>query len=277
MKDMKRTATIILNRNLPSVVDQLYESLNKHNNDNNDIYVVEAGSDEDKLSAHCTWWANWNEVKDDGLRAPRGFNYGLSQLLKEDKYHQYDSFFLLTNDTEFDDVPVLELLREELAKHERVGILSPCSRRWGEKILLANMETKYFWYVHNTAYLIRREFIDSIRELDEPDYMNFLYDGSNFRGCFTETELIAKGYANDWATAITTKVWAEENESYLRDKADLIKTESFERNLDEYLEEGERWIRKKYGFNSRWSMQMYAKFWYERFFEYYPELSRYRI
>ena len=62
---------------------------------------------------------------------------------------------------------------------------------------------------------MRREFIESIREINNPNYMNFLFDGNNFRGYLSESELIAKAYANDWAAAITSLVLAEENESYL--------------------------------------------------------------
>ena len=58
--------------------------------------------------------------------------------------------------------------------------------------------------------------------------MNFLFDGDNFRGYLSESEIIAKAYVNDWAAAITNKVFAEENESYLLNKSDLIKTESYE-------------------------------------------------
>lgn len=72
---MKKTATIILNRNLPDVTDRLYESICKYNSDMTDIYVVEAGSDENKLSKHCSWWANWDEAMKHGLRVPRGVNY----------------------------------------------------------------------------------------------------------------------------------------------------------------------------------------------------------
>ena len=79
------------------------------------------------------------------------------------------------------------------------------------------------------------------------------------RGYLSESELIAKGYANDWAAAITSSVFVEENESYLLEKADLIKTDKFQENFELYLEEGRSWIRQKYGFNSRWSMQQYVK------------------
>lgn len=274
---MKKTATIILNRNLPAVTDALYESVAKYDADLTDIFVVEAGSNEHSLSKYCTWRADWSDAVDHGLRAPRGFNYGLYKLWTEDRFTAYDQFFLLTNDTEFEDKPILSPLLNELEQHPRVGILSPCSRQWGEKFLLEKQKTRYFWYVQNTAYLMRRKFIEDIMELQQPSFINFLYDGTNFRGYGTELELIAKGYANDWATAITTCVWSEENEEHLRTKADLIKTESFDENIKQCVDEGRVWMRRKYGFNSRWSLQMYAKFLYERFFEYYPEYGKYQI
>ena len=107
--------------------------------------------------------------------------------------------------------------------------------------------------------------------------MNFLFDGENFRGYGSESEMIAKGYANDWAAAITSKVWAEENQSYLLSKADLIKTESYDENIRLYVEQGLEWMRKKYGFNSRWSMNLYVKSFYDRFFDFHPEYSKYKI
>lgn len=274
---MKETATIILNRNLPDVADALCEQIVKYNDDVTDVYVVESGSDPDRLSKSCTWWANWEDARNNGLRVPRGFNYGLCRLKEEEKFQDYNAFFLLTSDTEFDDGPSVSILLDELARHPRLGILSPCSRRWGERYLLNEKSTRYFWYIHNTAYLMRRAFIESVMEPVSPTLMNFLYDGTNFRGYGTEIELIAKGYANDWASGITNLLWSEENEEHLKTKVDLIKTDGYNENMRLYLEEGVLWMRRKYGFNSRWSMQMYASFFYRRFFEYFPEYKIYEI
>ncbi|HJZ23213.1 MAG TPA: hypothetical protein VJ201_02050 [Candidatus Babeliales bacterium] len=274
---MKRTATIILNRNLPRVTERLYESIENNNAAETDIYVVEAGSQKNNLSRYCTWWANWDESIEHGLRVPRGFNYGLCKLWEDKRFSQYDFFFLLPNDTEFRDEPIIETLVCEMENHPRVGILSPCSKHWGEKKLFNGQKTKYFWYINHIAWLLRREFIESIMELESPTYMNFLYDGENFRGYESDIELIVKGYANDWAAAITTRVIAEENEEHLKTKADLIKTEPYVENLIKVLDEGKKWLRRKYGFNSRWTMQIYAKFFYDKFFEFYPELVKYKI
>jgi len=274
---VKRVATIILNRNLPEVTNSLYEHLMYHDADLTDVYVVEAGSDPERLSRYVTWYANWPEAIQYGLRYCRGMNYGLSQLWKEKKFDQYESFFLLTNDTELQDGSTLKPLMSILDQHSRVGILSPCSKRWGERLLLKQQPTKYFWFIHNNAYLMRREFMMAILNIDQPDMMGFLFDGTNFRGYGCEGELIAKAYVNDWAAAISAEVWAGENESYLLNQADLIKTEGYEENLKLYIEEGRQWMHRKYGFNSRWSMQQYVKSFYDRFFEFHPEFKTYQI
>jgi hypothetical protein len=274
---MKKVATIILNRNLPEVTDLLCAHIEKYDSENTDIFVVEAGSDDGLLSNHTTWHANWPEAKQEGLRYSRGMNYGLSQLWNEGKFQKYEAFFLITNDTEFESKSTVQPLLEILANHPRLGIVSPCSHRWGERFLLKEQSTKYFWFVHNNAYMLRREFIESICNANQPDSMNFLFDGENFRGYGSEHEIIAKAYANDWAAAITTNVWADENESYLIDKADLIKTEAYEENLKLYVEEGRVWMRKKYGFNSHWAMQQYVKAFYDRFFEFHPEFANYKV
>jgi hypothetical protein len=274
---MKRVATIILNRNLPAVTDRLCEHVAKYDGDLTDVYVVEAGSDVETLSRYTTWHVNSDEIVRDGLRYGRGMNYGLSQLLKEGRFDTYDAFFLLTNDSEFKTQPTLSPLLAILEGHPRVGILSPCSERWGERLLLKVQTTKYFWFIHNNAYLLRREFIESICDMDQPDLMNFVFDGVNFRGYGSEHELIAKAYANDWAAAITSEVWASENESHLLDNADQIKTERYDDNLKLYVLEGRRWMRKKYGFNSHWSMQQYVKSFYDKFFEFHPEYNQYKI
>ena len=274
---MKSIATIILNRNLPEVTDNLYEHLVKYDGAETDIYVLEAGSDKDKLSKYCTWYANSDEIVNQGLRYSRGMNYALLQLYKEKKWKQYNYFFLLTNDTVLSREKTLAPMNKLLKEHQRVGILSPCSLRWGERFLLQETKTKYFWFIHNNALFLRRNFIETIMEIEKPNYFNFLFDGSNFRGYFSESELIAKAYVNNWAAAITTEVFAEHNQSYLLNKADLIKTETYDKNVKLYIEEGQIWLRRKYGFNSRWSMQQYVKSFYENFFEFYPEYKKFKI
>ena len=269
---MTKTATIILNRNLPKETDELVEQILKFDSKYTDVFVVEAGSDEDKLSKYCTWHVQTDEVKEHGLRYSRGMNYGLLQLWKGNEWDKYSSFFLITNDTK---LPVgqktVSNLQEELNKNPRIGLCSPCSKKWGEQELIGKNSLKYFWFIHNNAYILRKELVDQLINTDNPSYMDFLFDGNNFRGYLSESEIIAKAYANDWSAAITTAVYAEEEEGYLLESNKIIKTESYEVNLTIYLEEGLKWIKKKYGFNSRWQMMNHSKLLYDKFFEYFPE------
>ena len=274
---MNKVATIILNRNLPDSTNTLYEHIQKYDKEETDIYVIEAGSDSDKLSKYVTWHVFDEETKKIGLRYSRGMNYGLLNLYNEGKWNQYDSFFLLTNDTELNNRKTILPLIEILNEHKRVGILSPCSKEWGEKLLLNKQDTKYFWYIHNNAYLLRRCFVESIMKKSKANHINFLFDGRNFRGYLSESELIAKAYANNWAAAITKRVFAEENESYLLNKSNLIKTEEYSENIKLYLKEGKEWLLEKYGFNSKWSMNLYVKNFYDKFFEYNPQYSKYKL
>ena len=49
-------------------------------------------------------------------------------------WKKYDSFFLITNDTKFPkNQNTIKTLQKILIEYPKVGILSPCSKRWGEK------------------------------------------------------------------------------------------------------------------------------------------------
>ena len=272
----KKTATIILNRNLPDVTDNLVNHINKYDGGLTDIFVIEAGSDENNLSKNATWYINDEFTKKYGLRYPRGLNLGIKKLYEENKLNNYDSIFFITNDTILQNKKTIEPLRNILIEHDKVGILSPCAKDWGENLILKKEKIKYFWFIHSHAYFIRKNFIDDLCTYDD-NYINLLFDGNNFRGWGLETELIAKGYANNWASAITKDVIIEENNSFLIEKSDLIKTEKFDENFKLYIKEGKEWMRNKYGFKSKWDMIFYAKSFYNNFFKKNQSHIKYKI
>lgn len=273
---MTEVATIILSRNMPDVTDRLVEQFQSFNNGETDVFVVESGSEREKRSRYCTWWADWDEALRDGLRYPRGFNYGLSCLLREGRFADYDYFFLVCNDVEFNE-PLVPVLLDEMQRHPRVGILSPCNTSWPERGLIGENSTRYVWHSTHLAWMLRRSFVETVMNRDHPAYMNLLYDGSNFRGHDVDRELIIKGYINEYATALTTKALISENTELLRSKADVMRTDPYEMNLRMVVEEGREWMRRKYGFTTRVHMQIYATLFYDRFFTLYPELAPLRL
>ena len=99
---MNSVAAIVLNRNLPEVTDRLCEHLEQYDAGSVDCYVVEAGSDSDRLSRHATWYADWPEAREHGLRYARGMNFGLAQLWKEGRFAQYDAFLEMMRELDLD-------------------------------------------------------------------------------------------------------------------------------------------------------------------------------
>lgn len=273
---MKRVATLLLNRNLPEVTDKLYNHIKRYDGNITDIYIIESGSNKNRLSKNYTWHANWPSAKKNGLRYFRGMNYGLKRLYDLKLFNKYEAFFLITNDAELEKKKTIEPLYNIMKKNKKIGIISPCSKEWGEKKFLKKQKTKFFWFIHNHAYFLNKEFLNRIIN-PKSGYMNFLFDGSNFRGYGLESELIAKAYANDFAAAITTSAYVEENENHLLNKHDLIKTETYSKNLQLLHKEGISWLKKKYGFGNKWLLQNYVKLFYDQFFENNPEQKRYKI
>ena len=86
-----------------------------------------------------------------------------------------------------------------------------------------------------------------------------------------------KAYCNDWAVALTTKVLIEENEDLLLNKHEFIKTEDFDQNLLLFLEEGNNWLKRKYGLKSKWPLITLAKSSYDNFFKFHPEYSAFKL
>ena len=207
-----------------------------------------------------------------------GVNYALCKLIENNSFDLYDAFFLITNDTELPNTKVIHKLINIFDKHPRLGILSPCCENWGEKFLLQGKEsTLYFWFIHQRAYCLRKEFILDVCKPKSLNYIDFLFDGNNFRGYGNESELIAKAFINDWAAGITSSVIHRQNNSHILQKADLIKTDPLEKSFKLAEKEGREWMFSKYGFRSRWDMSQYVKCFYDKFFDYYPEYVKYKV
>ena len=273
---MKPVATLILNRNLPEVTDKLYQHIKKFDGKITDIYVIESGSDKGKLSKYVTWHANWASAKKKGLRYYRGMNFGLKNLYEANKFNNYKAFFLVSNDAQLRKKKTIEPLLSIMKRNNKIGILSPCSKKWGERKLFKKNKTKFFWFIHNHAYLLNTKFLLKILNVNS-SYIDFLFDGRNFRGYGLDSELIAKAYANNYSAAITNQIFVEENENHLINKFDLIKTESYSENMQLYYKEGLAWMKKKYGFSNKWLLQNYVKLFYDQFFINNPDQERFKI
>ena len=86
-----------------------------------------------------------------------------------------------------------------------------------------------------------------------------------------------KAYSNNWSAAITKNILFQEDENLLIKNFEKIKTEEIGVNTKLFIKEGFDWMKKKYGFESKWSMQMFVKYFYDAFFENNPILDKYKL
>ena len=98
-----RTAIIIVSHNSKEITDTLCDSIVRNTKAKSDLYVIETGSDLNKISRYTSLWSS------EGIRMTRAFNLGIQfALIKESSLDvNYDSFWLVVNDTILDEIDTL--------------------------------------------------------------------------------------------------------------------------------------------------------------------------
>ena len=268
---MSKTAIILLNRNLPDVTDSLYDELKSCSSSVADIFVIESGSDSQNLSSHMSYYANWPEAINNGLRYSGGMNFGLMNV-RNDFPGVYDSYLLLAYDTMLLSSNPVQKLRSVLLETEKCGIVSPIGENWGESLIMKDGKPKAFWHIHNNCYLLSESLVSNL-VVQNSDYRSYLFDASNFRGYGADTELIAKAYLNGFQAVIAPDVCSRELTELLRERYSVIKTDNESQNFSLYIEEGLQWMKSKYGFSSRWDMNNFALMAYRQFFAWHKSLA----
>lgn len=117
-------AVLIVSRNRPDLVRAQAESLARNSSLPHDVYVVEAGTDDDKLCEHSTV-----RYADEDFRGKAfAHNVALEEARRaaQASGEAYDYFWVLTNDVVFDEgVDAMGILVETMEREPRLGILSP--------------------------------------------------------------------------------------------------------------------------------------------------------
>lgn len=272
-----RFAILILTRNTAKVTESLRSKFVSNGFDYFDVLVIDAGSKEHEIPVDTYASCRTRDVIELGFRFNRGFNFGLKKMLNEQLLSRYDGVVLATNDTVIDSDFTPKNIDAIFKAHPMVGILSPLNPSWGEAKLLEKQKTRYFWYIQNHCFILKTDMIFDLLNPDQDYDSDFFFDGTNFRGYLSEAELIAKAYVNDWAAAITSAIHVTENTDLLNNNFSYIITDRSDINDRLYIEEGLAWLRRKYGYASRWTMNAYAKGMYDEFFFNFPELNEFKI
>ncbi len=120
-----RVAVLIASRNRPDLVERAAHYFGESVTIPHDLYVVECGTDPDKLSAHSTLWYADPQFK--------GKCYGHALALEAArKAGEYDYYFVMMNDVVFEPgIDVLRVLIDQLEREPRMALLSPTNSEGG--------------------------------------------------------------------------------------------------------------------------------------------------
>lgn len=262
---------IILNRNLGEVCDALVIDLQARMRTDDQIIVVEAGSDPSCRSSYASVIADDDETREIGLRFGRGMNLGLRH---RDQSHLSNPWVLmLPVDAEIAEWKMEELLAL-VDDQPNLAAIKPTEPESAYRELLGAERLKAAWHLEEGPWLIRDSFIEKQRRRSP---LGDFFDRSNFRGYLTSLELAFRAYVNGTWVAVTDLVMFHENESLLVDRADLIRTEPADVNQRLLLEEGTAWLRAKYSIDDPWTFAQVVNLVHDRFMLENPEVLPWRL
>jgi hypothetical protein len=253
---------LILNRNLKSVTDRLFDNFidNRHINI---IGVIDSGSRDEEVSANTVVRDASIEALLHGLRINRGFNLGINWWRNQPTESSF--LLLLPNDTELIEFDIDGLIRG-LEGFRNIAAILPLSQNSPYTEILPESRLGLVWSINEGPILLSRKYVDF-----QSKCSSLVFDDNNFRGYLTFTELAIKSYANNFGILATDFISFRENESYLQTKHQLIGTEPLEDNARLLLDEGRVWLARKYGLSDGRSFELIARLLFEEYLRVHPE------
>lgn len=153
-----KVAVLVASRNRPDLVENVVRYFGESVSTPHDLFVVECGTDPDKLSPHSTLWYADPQF--------RGKCYGHALALEAArKAGHYDYYFVMMNDAVFETgVDVLRVLIDQLEREPRMAILSPTNADGGYPG--AARQRSHGWRAVTTcdylAFLMRASAVDEV-------------------------------------------------------------------------------------------------------------------
>lgn len=250
---------VILNRNLGEVCDSLTSDLERLLGSESQLVVVDCSTEPHLASRRTTVAVTSEHAIKFGLRFGRGMNIGINYLLESGRASPW--IMLLPVDTEIVHMDV-DLLLGELATVPRLVAAKPLPEGSAYNDFLEERTLGLGWNFEEGPWLVRTDFV---RDQISMSGRRQFFDSDNFRGFLTSLELALRAYANGNCVGITKHLILRENQEYLIEKADLLKTEPLKENLRLFLEEGEEWLRKKYQIYDSWDFAQIVRLLFEQF------------
>jgi hypothetical protein len=259
---------VVLNRNLGTVCDALCESAREIFGKGTNLVVVDCSTSDELASTDVTVRANWPEAIEQGLRFGRGMNAGLQAVLKQGSKHEW--VLLLPVDTEIVGCNVKGLLAGLDSIPDLVAV-KPLPVNSAYEELLGSLNLSLGWNFEEGPWLLKKDFVKSQMSFRDK---NEFFDHSNFRGYMTSLDISLRAYANGFCVGLTKDLVLRENETYLMEKSELMKTEPMSENDRLFLIEGVSWLKSRYGIEDPWDFAQLVRLSFERYMLENPEYQK---
>jgi len=256
---------VILNRNLGHVCDQLYSSVEDRFGKNVKLVVVDCSTSEDLASSKTTVRADWPEAIQQGLRFGRGMNVGMRALFEGESDHQW--VLLLPVDAEIVSCD-LDALMNSLHSTPNLVAVKPLPFDSAYEELAGDLSISLGWNFEEGPWLLKKDFVRT--QMAYSDRKEF-FDDSNFRGYMTSLDIAFRSYSNGFCVGLTKNLVLRENETYLMEKSELMKTEPMDENNRLFLEEGVSWLKSKYRIEDPWDFAQLVRLSFHQFMLENPE------
>ena len=172
---MKKTLAVILNYNLPSFTDALYQQLKPFEREDYELVVLDNGSPEEGRSKYTSLALSENTYFGGGLIA--AVEYVLTNK------HIYDSLLFLNSDLSVTGYRWVKSLREVMFSHDRVGVVSPSIIQqgfhqiyWPQMRNWSSSTPRKVKWVDFQSPLLRVELLEEIQQYPDGLWPGFGYD-----------------------------------------------------------------------------------------------------
>jgi hypothetical protein len=256
---------VVLNRNLGSVCDELCKSVREVFGQSVNLVVVDCSTSVELASGEVTILADWPDAIEQGLRFGRGMNAGLKFLLDQESENNW--VLLLPVDTEIVHCDASDLLKC-LNSIPALVAVKPLPINSAYEELIGGTNLSLGWNFEEGPWILRKEFVKS--QMFFSDRKEF-FDHSNFRGYMTSLDISLRAYANGFCVGLTNNLVLRENETYLMEKSELMKTEPMDENNSLFLSEGVAWLNSRYGIQDPWDFAQLVRISFEQFMLEHPE------
>lgn len=254
---------VILNRNLGNECDNLRQELLGLGF--NSVVIVDSSTSTNLASSYVNVKATDMRTLQEGFRINRGFNQGITFALKN---YQPDWIMCLPVDSKIEKIDLISFEQEADNYHKIVayGFLSSKSSYYP----LLTENTGLVWNIEEGPIILQREFIEDFWIDDKVE----IFDNENFRGYLSFKELALRIYGKNRAIGVSKHLLVEEREEFLMNFSELMKTESFSKNKELLVLEGEKWLKRKYGLANRWEFENIVRLLYSEFIMRNPKYNK---